>query len=169
MWCATGAQGVASWLETSMRWIVGLLLMVLVSHVFADEGEVPVAPLPQTSYDRMTLKFNTHIKEFPTWDAFKEEVAPVVPLGSPGTCYALTGKTMEPVAMTQVTFRWVEGSAWTRTTGHGWRLRVPDGSFLEYRLNTKANVLLQAESVRSGFIFFFMVTKKICEYPLRQK
>ena len=61
-WCATDVQGVASCLETSMRWIVGLLLVVFVSHAFAQESEVPEAPFPETSYDRMTLKFKTRSK-----------------------------------------------------------------------------------------------------------
>ena len=166
-WCTTDGQGVAPWLETSMRWIVGLLLVVLVSYAFADEGDEPEAPLPETSYDRITLKFNAHIKKFPTWEAFKGEVAALVPPGSPGTCYALTGKGMDPVEMAKVTFRWAEGSGWKKTTGRGWRLRAPDRSFIEYRLNTADRVLLRSEGVKSGF--FFVVTKSICEFPLRQQ
>ena len=150
-----------------MRWIVTLLLVVLVSHAFAQESEVPEAPLPETSYDRMTLKFNAHIKKFPTWDAFKSEVAPMVPPDSPGTCYALTGKGMDRVEMTKVTFRWAEGKGWKRTTGRGWRLRAQDRSFIEYRLNTEERVLLRAEGSKSGF--FFTVTQRICAFPLHQK
>jgi hypothetical protein len=149
-----------------MRWIVGVLFMVLVSPAFAAEEEVTEAPLPTTAYDRMTLKFNATIKKFPTWEAFKSAVAPLIPPGSPGTCYALTGKGMDPVEVTAVTFRWAESTTVKKTAGGGWQLRTPDNGFIEYRLNSKERLLLRTEGVRS--LFFFVATQRICAFPLQQ-
>jgi hypothetical protein len=71
---------------------------------------------------------------------------------------------MRPVDVTQVHFHWKPDGEWKRTSGQGWRQYQQDHTFIEYRLNDKADVLLQAEGTKPWF--FFAHIQKICEFPL---
>jgi hypothetical protein len=152
-----------------MRWpmwcmIIGGLLLASFGDVMAQEGEPVQVPVPESTYDQAVLRFNSNIQEFDSWEAFKAEVLSKVALGRDGKCYELTGRMFEPVAITQVQFQGIEGDNWKKASGHGWRQIRKDRTFIEYRLNKKAQVLLRAEGVKPTF--FFAHTKKICEFPL---
>ena len=153
-----------------MRWpmwcmIIGGLLLALFGDVMAQDKEEPVRPpVADSAYDRAVLRFNSHIQEFDSWEAFKAEILPKVALGREGKCYALTGRRFNPVEITQVKFQGIEGDGWKKASGHGWRQIRQDRTFIEYRFNQKAQVLLRSEGIKPRF--FFAHTQKICEFPL---
>ncbi len=149
-----------------MPWMVGLLLLVLVGRVQAQEtpatGELEDA---QRQYDQITVRFNNKIKKFASWDDFKTEVLSRMAPGTPGRCYELTGDAMRPVEVVSATFQpEAADNGWHKTPGHGWRRIAKDRRFVEYRLNDAVGVLLRAEGVKPRF--FFSSTKRICEFPL---
>ena len=150
-----------------MRWVVGLLLLVSVSRALAQETPVINDELKQKAleaYKQVITRFNTHIKKFSSWDAFKAEVFPMVSPDTFGNCYELTGNAMNPVKFTMVKFQRVEDEGWQKTSGKGWRQNKKDRTFIEYRFNNKADVLIRIEGVKPRF--FFAHTRKICEFPL---
>jgi hypothetical protein len=149
-----------------MRWVVGLLLLASISRALADETPVVNDELKEQAletYNQVITRFNTHIKKFSSWDAFKAEVFPMVPPDTFGNCYELTGDAMNPVELTMVKFQRVEGEGWQKTSGKGWRQNKKDRTFIEYRVNKKAHVLIRIEGVKPRF--FFAHTRKICEFP----
>jgi hypothetical protein len=153
-----------------MRWpmwcmIIGGLLLASFGDVMAQEKEEPVQqPVADSAYDQAVLRFNSHIQEFDSWEAFKAEIVSKIAVGKDGKCYELTGRRFDPVEITQVNFQGIEEDGWKKASGHGWRQIRKDRTFIEYRLNKKAQVLLRAEGVKPRF--FFAHTKKICEFPL---
>jgi hypothetical protein len=150
-----------------MRWVVGLLLLVSIGRALAQETPVVNDELKEqalAAYNQVITRFNTHIKKFSSWDAFKTEVFPMVSPDTVGNCYELTGDAMHPVEFTMVKFQRVEGGEWQKTSGKGWRQKKKDRTFIEYRFNQKADVLIRIEGVKPRF--FFAHTKKICEFPL---
>ncbi|MDH3602517.1 MAG: hypothetical protein OEU26_23120 [Candidatus Tectomicrobia bacterium] len=153
-----------------MRWpmwcmIIGWLLLASFGTVVAQEDEGDVTqPVADSAYDQAILRFNSGIKAFDSWEAFKAEVLSKVAPGASGECYALTGRMIDPVEITQVNFQGIEGKGWKKASGHGWRQSKKDRTFIEYRINEKARVLLRAEGVKPRF--FFARTKKICEFPM---
>ena len=152
-----------------MRWpmwcmIIGGLLLAPFGDVMAQEGEVVQPPVADSAYDQAVIRFNSHIQAFDSWEAFKAEVLSKVALGRDGKCYELTGRRFYPVEITQVKFQGIEEDGWTKASGHGWRQIRKDRTFIEYRINKEAQVLLRAEGVKPRF--FFAHTKMICEFPL---
>ena len=79
-----------------------------------------------------------------------------------GTCYLYQGGTvrvtMEPLPRT------AKETGWQKTAGKGWQQTQADRTFIEYRYNEKAGVLLWVEGVNPRF--FFAYTSKMCELPL---
>ena len=53
---------------------------------------------------------------------------------------------------------------WQKTAGKGWQQTHTGRTFIEYRYNEKARVLLWIEGVNPRL--FFAYTKKMCELPL---
>lgn len=152
-------------LELPTSLMVGVLLLMLGGLALAAEDEYDtLEPATATAYDRALLKFNTNIKSYPSWDAFKTEVLSQVPQGTLGTCYTLTGNSLYPMEMAKVKFAGLAGNGWEQTSGNGWRLRRKDRTFTEYRVNPKAGLLSRIEGVKPRF--FFASTKRICEFPL---
>ena len=151
-----------------MRWLAGLLLLALLGRALAQETPASTEELEAydatAAYDQAIIRFNKNIKEFSTWDAFKAEVLSLLPRDTVGSCHALTGETMKPVEVTRVPLPVVEDEGWQKTSGKGWRKRNKDRTFIEYRVNEKAGVLLRIEGVRPRF--FFAYTRRICEFPL---
>jgi len=66
--------------------------------------------------------------------------------------------TMDPLP------RAAKETGWQQTTGKGWQQTHADRTFIEYRYNEKAGVLLWVEGVSPRF--FFAYTRKMCELPL---
>jgi hypothetical protein len=66
--------------------------------------------------------------------------------------------TMEPLPRVD------EKIEWQKTAGKGWQQTQTDRTFIEYRYNEKARVLLWVEGVNPRF--FFAYTRKMCELPL---
>jgi hypothetical protein len=153
-----------------MRWpmwcmIIGGLLLAPFGDVMAQDKEEAVqVPVADSAYDQAVLRFNSHIQEFDSWEAFRAEVLSKVALGRNGKCYELTGRRFDPVKITQVKFQGIEEDGWKKASGHGWRQTRKDRTFIEYRINQKAQILLRAEGFKPRF--FFASTKKICEFPL---
>ncbi len=152
-------------LGTPMYLIVGLLLLMFCSLTRADETVDEFAE-PETAgaYDQALLRFNTNIKSYPSFEAFKIDILNKVPLRTPGTCYELTGGFLNPLEVVRVRFDGLEGDGWQKTSGKGWRLTRQDRKFTEYRYNQKVAMLTRIEGVKPRF--FFGGTKRICEFPL---
>ena len=146
--------------------MVGLVLMGLLGRALADEGpagsEQMEAENARRSSDWAIMRFNTDIKDFLTWEAFKTVgLSQVVP-GTLATCYAYSGGmvhvTMEPLPREE------KETEWQKTVGKGWQQFAKGRTFIEYRLNEKAGVLFWIEGVNPRFFFAF--TRKMCEVPL---
>jgi hypothetical protein len=153
-----------------MQWLAGLVLVALFNQALA-QSESPTANREHAEhnatqvYDQAIVRFNTAIKDFPSWEAFKAEVFAKVVSGTMGRCYALTGNAMQPVQITAVRFDSVEDSDWQETPEKGWRrYEKAKRQLVEYRVNKQAGILLRMESIKPKF--FFAYTQKICEFPL---
>jgi len=153
-----------------MQWVVGLLLVILLGHAMAQEDsaaiEDPVVQEAARAYDEAIVRFNTSIKNFASWEAFKAEVFTRVLPGTRGKCYESTGSTMQPVQVTIVPLHREEDGGWQKTSDKGWRQHKQDRTFVEYRVNDKAGVLSRVEGIKPRF--FFAQTSRICEFPLSQ-
>jgi hypothetical protein len=152
-----------------MRWVVGIVLLMSLGHALADDQDIGTleeweAHRAIQAYDGVTIRFNTHIKAFPSWRAFQAEVLSKVPPGTAGTCYLSTGDRSEPIKVMKGTHLEVKTDGWQKTAGKGWRRYQTKRAFIEYRLNTEAGMLLRAEGVKAGF--FFTHIQKICEFSL---
>jgi hypothetical protein len=152
-----------------MHWVIGLCLVVLLGRVQAQETSDPTRELEteyaESAYEQAIVKFNTDIKDFPSWQAFKTEVLSKVLPNTVGRCYERTTSPMQPVQITRVPWQSVEGEGWEETSGNGWRQNSKAGkTFIEYRFNVKAGVLLRAEGVKTWFLP--PQTRKMCEFPL---
>ena len=143
---------------------VGCLLLLLGGLARAQEGEIIEPPRIPRAYDQALLRFNNNIESYPSWEAFETAVLAKVPLGTPGTCYELTGGSYHSMETMEVEFTGMESDGWEKTSGKGWRLLRKDRTFTEYRLNLKADLLLRIEGVKPRF--FFASTKRICEFHL---
>jgi hypothetical protein len=149
-----------------MWWLVGLLLMGVFSRALAQEGsagsEQMEAEEARRSSDRAIVRFNTDIKDFPSWELFETVILSQVAPGVMGTCYAYQGGTvhvtMEPLPRTE------KETGWHKTAGKGWQQTQTDRTSIEYRFNEKAGVLLWIEGVNPRF--FFASTRKMCELPM---
>jgi len=112
--------------------------------------------------DQAIVRFNTDIKDFPSWELFEAVVLAQVTPDMMGTCYTHQGGTvrvtMEPLPRT------AQDTGWQKTAGKGWQQTQTDRTFIEYRYNEKAGVLLWVEGVNPRF--FFSYTRKMCELPL---
>ena len=153
-----------------MRWMAGLVLVGLLNQALA-QSESPTANQEQAeqnatqAYDQAIVRFNTAIKDFASWEAFKAEIFAKVVSGTLGRCYALTGSAMQPVQITTVRFDSVADGGWQETSERGWRrYSQADRTIVEYRVNEQAGILLRMESIKPKF--FFAHTQKICEFPL---
>ena len=144
-------------------WVVGCVLFMAVGLSAAEEGEESEDRPNTQAYDQAIIKFNFHITSFSTWAAFKAAVSSYMEPGVNGQCYELTGSAMEPVEITTVQFLGLTDDGWRKTRGNGWRRRDEDRTFVEYRLNEKARVLMRIEGVKPRF--FFAYTRKVCEFP----
>ena len=148
-----------------LRWmVVGFALVFTMNPALADEGEVIEAPEPVNGYDQAILKFNAKIKSFASWEQFKAAVLSRLPERVSGTCYTLTDEGMQPVLVTPTDLELTGDRGWRKTSGKGWRQDRKDRTFIEYRVNDEANVLIRAEGYKPRF--FFASTKRICEFPL---
>jgi hypothetical protein len=152
-----------------MQWVIGLCLVVLLGRVQAQETSDPTQELEkayaESAYEQVIVRFNTDIKDFPSWQVFKTEVLSRVLAGSLGRCYERTTSPMQPVHITRVSLQSVEDGGWEETSGNGWRQNSKaNKTFIEYRFNVKAGVLLRAEGVKTWFLP--PQTKKMCEFSL---
>ena len=146
--------------------MIGLILMGMLSPALArenpDDSEQVEVENARRASDQAIVRFNTDIADFPSWELFKTAVLARVTPGTPGTCYTYQGGTvrvtMEPLPRTD------KESGWQKTAGSGWQQTHPDRTFIEYRYNAKAGVLLWVEGVNPRF--FFAYTRKMCELPL---
>ena len=149
-----------------MWWIAGLLLMVVFSHALAQdnpgESEQMEVENARRASDQAIVRFNTDIAAFPSWELFETVVLGQVTPGMLGTCYTYQGGavriTMEPLPRVD------KETGWQKTAGKGWQQTRTDRTFIEYRYNEKAGVLLWVEGVNPRF--FFAYTRKMCELPL---
>jgi hypothetical protein len=149
-----------------MWWIVGLLLMGVFGRALAQDNpagsEQMEAENARKASDQAIVRFNTDIDDFPSWELFEAVVLAQVTPGLLGTCYTYQGgtvhATMEPLP------RAAKGTGWQKTAGKGWQRTHTDRTFIEYRYNEKAGVLLWVEGVNPRF--FFAYTRKMCELPL---
>lgn len=152
-----------------MRWVMIIFLLSVVELAWAQETPVEndeQAREAVAAYDQVIRRFNTHTESFTSWKAFKEAVFSRIAAGVTGNCYTQTSGSMQRVTVTRVQFQPAKGDDWRKTSGHGWRRAGPDRTFVEYRFNQKAGVLLRIEGVKPRF--FFSYTKRICEFPLRK-
>jgi hypothetical protein len=151
-----------------MQWTVGLLLVVMCGRALAQETpasrEEMEAPSIDSAYDQAIVKFNTDIKNFPSWEAFRTEVLARMAPGTMGRCYERTSSSMNPTQITSVPFQRVEEDGWQKTSGKGWRKSREDRTFIEYRVNASARRLLRIEGVKVWLLG--VQTHKICEFPL---
>jgi len=112
--------------------------------------------------DQAIVRFNTDIEDFPSWELFEAVVLAQVTPGMLGTCYTYQGGTvritMEPLPRVD------KESGWQKTAGKGWQQTQTDRTFIEYRYNEKAGILVWVEGVNPRF--FFSYTRKMCELPL---
>jgi hypothetical protein len=156
-------------LEVPMHWVIELLLVALLGSALAQEDtstmEERLEPPDAThAYDETILRFNSNAKAFASWDAFQAEVLSKIAPDTMGRCYALTGRVMQPVRVTRIALSREAETGWQQTPGHGWRHEQADRTFIEYRVNEKAGVLLRLEGVKPRF--FFAQTRQVCEFPL---
>jgi hypothetical protein len=149
-----------------MCWIVGLVLMGLLGRALAQDSrgsteEMEVENARRAS-DWAIVRFNTDIQDFPSWEAFEAAVLSQVVPDTLGTCYEYSGGavhvTREPLP------RQDKDAIWQKTTGKGWQQVQKGRTFIEYRVNTKAGILLWIEGVNPRF--FFAYTRQMCEVPL---
>ena len=88
-----------------MQWVIGLCLVVLLGRVQAQETSDPTQELEkaytESAYEQVIVRFNTDIKDFPSWQAFKTEVLSRVLAGTLGRCYERTTSPMQPVQITR--------------------------------------------------------------------
>jgi hypothetical protein len=152
-----------------MQWVIGLCLVMLLGRAQAQETSDPTQELEkayaESAYEQVIVRFNTDIKDFPSWQAFKTEVLSRVLAGAMGRCYERTTSPMQPVQITRTSLQSVEDGEWEETAGNGWRRNSKaEKTFIEYRFNVKAGVLLRAEGVKTWFLP--PQTKKMCEFSL---
>jgi hypothetical protein len=152
-----------------MQWVIGLCLVVLLGRAQAQETPDPTQELEkayaESAYEQVIVRFNTDIKDFPSWQAFKTEVLSKVLPGTTGKCYERTTSPMQPVQITRGSMQGVEEEGWEETSGNGWRRNSKaEKTFIEYRFNVKAGVLLRAEGVKTWLLP--PQTRKMCEFPL---
>jgi hypothetical protein len=151
-----------------MQWALGLLLIMMLGRALAQETPSTMEDLEreysQKVYDQAVVKFNTNIKAFPSWEAFKTEVLSRVLPGTMGRCAERTSRSVAPTQVTRQPFQGVEENNWQPTSGNGWRKYRENGTFIEYRVNEAARLLFRIEG---GKVWFFPAqTRQICEFPL---
>lgn len=150
-----------------MWWTVGLVLMGLLGRALAQDSPAGAEQMEgedaRRASDWAIVRFNTDIEDFTSGEAFRTAVLSQVAPGTLGTCYTYSGGTvhvtMEPLP------RAAQKGEWQKTPGKGWQQFTPGRTFIEYRFNAKAGILLWIEGVRPRFFFAF--TRKMCEVPWR--
>lgn len=151
-----------------MRWLAILIVLCATGSAWAQE-DAPVqfeeTPQEVKAYEQAIRRYNTNTVSFDTWADFKTAVLSRLSSGAAGTCYAQASGSMQAVTVTRVRFQPVQDDGWQRTHGNGWRKTGANRTFVEYRFNKKASVLLRIEGVKPRF--FFARTERICEFPLR--
>jgi len=149
-----------------MWWIVSLLCMGVFGHALAQDNtggseQIEVENARRAS-DQAIVRFNTDIEDFPSWELFEAAVLARVTPGMLGTCYTYQGGmvrvTMEPLPKRD------KATGWQKTAGKGWQQTQTDRTFIEYRYNEQAGVLLWVEGINPRF--FFAYTSKMCELLL---
>ena len=149
-----------------MWWIVGLFLMGMFSRALAQDSlggsEQMEVENARRASDQAIINFNTAIQDFPSWELFEAVILAQAVPGMMGTCYTYQGGTVrvtiEPLPRVE------KETGWQQTAGKGWQQTQTDRTFIEYRYNEKAGVLLWVEGVNPRF--FFAYTRKMCELPL---
>ena len=147
-------------------WVIGLLLCVASNRALAQETPVITdleVPEAVRAYDQAVIRFNTNVQAFPSWTAFKTAVLSKLAPGTSGTCYELIGSRTRNVKITEIPFQGMAGEGWEQTSGNGWRQVKEDRTFIEYRVNDKANLLVRIEGAKK---FLFSHTQRLCEFPL---
>ena len=139
-----------------MQWVIGLCLVVLLGRVQAQETSDPTQELEkaytESAYEQVIVRFNTDIKDFPSWQAFKTEVLSRVLAGTLGRCYERTTSPMQPVQITRCSAKcggWGMGGDLWYTGAAEFKANK---TFIEYRFNVKAGVLLRVEGVKTWFL-----------------
>jgi hypothetical protein len=149
-----------------MWWMVGLLLMGVFGRALAQDNSAGSEQMEvenaRRASDQAIINFNTAIQDFPSWELFEAVVLAQVVPGMMGKCYTYQGGTvrvtMEPLPRVE------KATGWQQTAGKGWQQMQTDRTFIEYRYNEKAGVLVWIEGVNPRF--FFAYTRKMCELPL---
>jgi hypothetical protein len=153
-------------LEVSMWWMVGLVCIGLLGRALAQDSRGSTEEIEvenaKRAVDWAIVRFNTDVQDFPSWEVFKTTVLSQVMPGTLGTCYGYSGGTVqvtrEPLP------REDKEAVWQKTTGNGWQQVQKDRTVIEYRVNTKAGLLLWIEGINPRF--FFAYTRQMCEVPL---
>src|SRR5215831_2706842 len=149
-----------------MWWMVGLILMELLGRALAQDSRGSTEEMEvenaKRAADWAIVRFNTDIQDFPSWEAFKTVVLSQVVSGTLGTCYEYSGGTVQ-ITKTPLP-REDTAAVWQKTPGNGWQQVRQDRTVIEYRVNTKAGLLLWSEGVKPRF--FFAYTRQMCEVPL---
>src|SRR4029450_6220763 len=145
-----------------MWWMVGLLLMGGFGGALAQdnsgESEQMEVENARRASDQAIVRFNTNIDDFPSWELFEAAVLTQVTSGMLATCYTYQGGTVR--ITTEPLPRVDKGTGWQQTAGKGWQQTQTDRTFIEYRYNEKARILLWIEGVNPRF--FFAYTRKMC-------
>ena len=149
-----------------MWWMVGLILMELLGRALAQDSRGSTEELEvenaKRAADWAIVRFNTDVQDFPSWETFQTAVLSQVAPGTVGTCYASSGGTVhitrEPLPREDTE------AVWQKTAGNGWQQVQHDRTVIEYRVNTKAGLLLWSAGVKPRF--FFAYTRQMCEVPL---
>jgi len=150
-----------------MWWMVGLILMELLGRALAQDSRGSTEEMEvenaKRAADWAIVRFNTDIQDFPSWEAFKTAVLSQVSPGTLGTCYGYSGGTIQVIR--EPLPKEDKEAVWQKTTGNGWQQMQKDRTVIEYRVNTKAGLLLWIEGVNPRF--FFAYPRQMCEVPLR--
>ncbi len=149
-----------------MWWMVGLLLMGVFGRALAQDNSAGSEQMEvenaRRASDQAIINFNTAIQDFPSWELFEAVILAQAVPGMMGTCYTYQGGTVrvtiEPLPRVE------KETGWQQTAGKGWQQTQTDRTFIEYRYNEKAGVLLWVEGANPRF--FFAYTRKMCELPL---
>jgi hypothetical protein len=155
-------------LTLPVGWLISLIFATTSWHVYADETPVfedlQQREAADQAYEQAIVRFNTSIKGFNSWEAFKASVFSRVKREAPGRCYELTASSIDPITITTISFHHTLDGTWKHTSGNGWRQLYRDRTFTEYRYNREVDTLLWIEGVNPRF--FFASTRRLCEVPL---
>jgi hypothetical protein len=169
--CSVQAQPsrlLTRYMRRPVGWLLSLIFAATSGHIYADEtpvfDDLQQREAADQAYEQAIVRFNTSIKEFNSWEAFKASVFSRIEHNAPGRCYELTASSIEPITIVNIAFHQTLDGTWKHTSDNGWRQLYQDRTFIEYRYNREVGTLLWIEGVNPRF--FFASTRRLCEVPL---